>query len=162
MTPDQLRASLERDGFAYSEFRETMREELLLQRMRQRFTQTRVTVSDIEIENAMARSGGGGEVRLGHILVAVPDNADAQTIRVGQEKAEGIVKLIADGMEFSAAAIRYSNAPNALEGGELGWRGINEIGAASTRFRRRSPTWSTRWPTGRSRRRSAARPASTS
>lgn len=130
MAPDQLRASLERDGFAYSEFRETMREELLLQRMRQRFTQTRVSVSDIEIENALAGSGGGGEVRLGHILVAVPDNADAQTIRTGQEKAEGIVKLIAEGMEFSAAAIRYSNAPNALEGGELGWRGSNEIPAA--------------------------------
>jgi peptidyl-prolyl cis-trans isomerase SurA len=130
MSPDQLRASLERDGFAYSEFRETMREELLLQRMRQRFTQTRVSVSDIEIENALAVSGGGGEVRLGHILVAVPDNADAQAIRTGQEKAEGIVKLIAEGMEFSAAAIRYSNAPNALEGGELGWRGSNEIPAA--------------------------------
>jgi peptidyl-prolyl cis-trans isomerase SurA len=133
MSLDQLRASLERDGFAYSEFRETMREELLLQRMRQRFTQTRVSVSDIEIDNALASgAGGGGEVRLGHILVSVPDNADAQTIRTGQEKADGIVKLIAEGMEFSAAAIRYSNAPNALEGGELGWRAINEIPGAFT------------------------------
>lgn len=128
---DQLRASLERDGFSYSEFRETMREELLLQRMRQRFTQTRVSVSDIEIDNALATGGaGGGEVRLGHILIAVPDNADAATIQLGQEKAEGVLKLIAEGMEFSAAAIRYSNAPNALEGGELGWRSINEIPAA--------------------------------
>ena len=128
---DQLRASLERDGFSYSEFRETMREELLLQRMRQRFTQTRVSVSDIEIDNALANGGGGGgEVRLGHILVSVPDNADAATIQLGQEKADGVLKLIADGMEFSAAAIRYSNAPNALEGGELGWRSINEIPAA--------------------------------
>jgi peptidyl-prolyl cis-trans isomerase SurA len=128
---DQLRASLERDGFSYSEFRETMREELLLQRMRQRFTQTRVSVSDIEIDNALATGGaGGGEVRLGHILISVPDNADAATIQLGQEKAEGVLKLIAEGMEFSAAAIRYSNAPNALEGGELGWRSINEIPAA--------------------------------
>lgn len=130
ITLDQLRASLERDGFSYSEFRETMREELLLQRMRQRFTQTRVTVSDIEIDNALASGVAGGEVRLGHILVSVPDNADADTIRIGQEKADGIHKLIVDGMEFSAAAIRYSNAPNALEGGDLGWRAINEIPAA--------------------------------
>jgi peptidyl-prolyl cis-trans isomerase SurA len=133
MTLDQLRASLERDGFAYSEIRETMRDELLLQRMRQRFAQTRVSVSDVEIENALAGGGGtGGEVRLGHILVSVPDNADAETIRTGQEKAEGIRRLIVDGMEFSAAAIRYSNAPNALEGGELGWRGVNEIPATFT------------------------------
>lgn len=131
MTIDQLRASLERDGFAYGEFRETMREELLLQRMQQRFAQTRVSVSDIEIDNLLARGGDmGSEVRLGHILVSVPDGADAEAFRVAGEKAAGVRQLIADGMDFSAAAIRYSNAPNALEGGELGWRGVDQIPTA--------------------------------
>lgn len=128
---DQLRASLERDGFSYSEFRETMREELLLQRMRQRFAQSRVAVSDTEIDNLLS-SGEmqQGEVHLGHILIALPDGADADTIRVGQEKADGVRKLIDEGMEFSAAAIRYSNAPNALDGGDLGWRSLTEIPSA--------------------------------
>lgn len=131
MTLDQLRASLERDGFAYGEFRETMREELLLQRMQQRFAQTRVSVSDIEIDNLLARGGDmGSEVRLGHILVSVPDGADTDAFRIAEEKASGVRQLIADGMEFSAAAIRYSNAPNALEGGELGWRSVDQIPTA--------------------------------
>lgn len=131
MSLDQLRYSLERDGFSYAEFRETMREELLLQRMRQRFVQSRVSVSDTEIENLLASDQmQQGEVHLGHILISVPDGADADAIQAGREKAEGVHKLIADGMEFSAAAIRYSNAPNALDGGDLGWRALNEVPTA--------------------------------
>lgn len=128
MDIDQLRYSLARDGFTYNEFRETMREEILLQRLRGRFVQTQVAVSDSEIDNLLA-SGQlqRGDVHLGHILVAVPDGADAETIRVGREKADGVRRLIDDGMDFSAAAIRYSNAPNALEGGDLGWRALSEI-----------------------------------
>src|SRR5690606_26786216 len=131
MSIDQLRHSLAQDGFTYSEFRETVREELLLQRLRGRFIQTQVAVSDSEIENLLA--GGQlqrGDVHLGHILIAVPDGADAETVRVGREKADGVRKLIDEGMEFSAAAIRYSNAPNALEGGDLGWRALTEVPVA--------------------------------
>ncbi len=130
MTLDQLRHTLQQDGMSYAEFRETMRDELLIQRLQQRFTQSRVSVSETEIDNLLARDSGGQrvELHLGHILVAVPDGADAETIRVGQEKAEGILELIRNGsMDFSAAAIRYSNAPNALDGGDLGWRDANEI-----------------------------------
>ena len=110
MSLEQLRASLQQDGFSYGEFRQTLRDEMLIQQLRQRFTQSQVSVS--------------------HILISVPDNADSQTIEIGREKAEGVHKLIADGMDFAAAAIRYSNAPNALDGGDLGWRDINEIPAA--------------------------------
>lgn len=131
MSMEQLRGSLQGDGYSYGEFRETMRDELLLQRMRQRFAQTRVAVSDSEIDNLLANDNRPqGEVHLGHILIAVPENADATAIRTAQEKAEGVHRLIQDGMEFSAAAIRYSNAPNALEGGDLGWRRFDEVPVA--------------------------------
>lgn len=131
MSIEQLRQSLQQDGFSYSEFRETMREEMLLQRMRQRFAQSQVSVSQSEIENLLASDRlQQGEVHLGHILIALPESADAEAIRQGQEKADGVHKLIVDGMEFSAAAIRYSNAPNALDGGDLGWRSLNEIPSA--------------------------------
>lgn len=128
MSIDQLRHSLAQDGFTYSEFRETVREELLLQRLRGRFIQTQVAVSDSEIDNLLA-SGQlqRGDVHLGHILIAVPDGADAETLRIGREKAEGVHRLIQDGMDFAAAAIRYSNAPNALDGGDLGWRTLTEV-----------------------------------
>ncbi len=131
MTQEQLRASLAQDGYSYNEFRETLRDEMLIQQLRQRFTQSQVAVSDSEIEGLISSNQfHRGEVHLGHILVSVPDNADAQTIELGREKAEGVHKLVNDGMEFSAAAIRYSNAPNALDGGDLGWRDINEVPAA--------------------------------
>lgn len=131
MTLDQLRYSLAQDGFNYNEFRETMREELLLQRLRSRFVQSQVAVSESEIDNLLA-SGQlqRGDVHLGHILISVPDSADAETVQVGREKAEGVRKLIEDGMDFNAAAIRYSNAPNALEGGDLGWRALTEVPVA--------------------------------
>lgn len=130
MTLEQLRYSLAQDGLSYSEFRETMREDLLIQQLQQRFTQSRVSVSDSEIDNMLARSNRDErvELHLGHILVSVPDGADSETLRTGQEKAEGILELIRNGsMDFNAAAIRYSNAPNALDGGDLGWRDANEI-----------------------------------
>ncbi len=131
MTLEQLRASLAQDGYSYSEFRETLRDEMLIQQLRQRFTQSQVQVSDSEIEGLInSNQFHRGEVHLGHILVSLPDNADAETIELGREKAEGVHELIEKGMEFSAAAIRYSNAPNALDGGDLGWRNLNEIPAA--------------------------------
>jgi peptidyl-prolyl cis-trans isomerase SurA len=60
--------------------------------------------------------------------VACPDGATPEQIAVAQKKIEGVQALIAKGeMTFAAAAVRYSDSPNALEGGDLGWRGLNEI-----------------------------------
>lgn len=128
LTLAQLRASLESDGFAWDEFRSTLREEILVQRLRARIVQSRVQVSDTEVDILLASDSlKRGEVRLAHILVAVPDGADPETIRVGREKAEGVRKLIDEGMTFSAAAIRYSDGQNALDGGDLGWRRFDEV-----------------------------------
>jgi peptidyl-prolyl cis-trans isomerase SurA len=124
----QLRASLEADGFAWDEFRNTLREEIMVQRLRARVVQSRVQVSDTEVDILLASDSlKRGEVRLAHILVGVPDGADAETIRIGREKAEGVRKLIDDGMDFAAAAIRYSDGQNALDGGDLGWRHFDEV-----------------------------------
>lgn len=128
LTPEQLRASLEQQGLHYGEFRETVREELLIQALQQRFVQTRVSVSESEIDNLLA-SGQlqRGEVHIGHILIAVPEGADSATIEDARRRAQDIHEQILGGMDFASAAIRYSNAPNALEGGDLGWRSLNEI-----------------------------------
>ncbi|MCK9489246.1 MAG: peptidylprolyl isomerase [Xanthomonadales bacterium] len=128
LTPDQLRASLEQQGLHYGEFRETVREELLIQALQQRFVQTRVSVSESEIDNLL---GSGqlqrGEVHIGHILIAVPEGADSHSIEEARSRAQAVHDQIQAGMDFASAAIRHSNAPNALDGGDLGWRGLNEI-----------------------------------
>lgn len=131
MTPDQLRAQIARDGLSFADFRNTLREELMIQRLQQRFAQGRVVVSDGEVDAALQAQTGGAQYRLAHILVALPDGATSEQIGLAEEKVEGIQALVErNEMEFSAAAVRYSDSPNALEGGDLGWRSLDEIPAA--------------------------------
>src|SRR5690606_2550885 len=128
MGVDQLRAQLASDGMSFDDFRSSLREELMTQRLRQRFAQSRVVVSEGEVDAAMRSIAGGSQYRLAHILVALPDGATPEQVEVAQEKIDGIKALIDRGdMEFAAAAVRYSDSPNALEGGDLGWRRVDEI-----------------------------------
>jgi len=124
----QLRAAIEQQGLSWEQFRTNVREESIVQRLRQRVVQTRVQVSDTEIE-LLLRNGGvqRGQLRLGHILVALPDGASSAQIEAAQAKADDVSRQITQGMDFAAAAIRYSDAQNALDGGDLGWRGYDEV-----------------------------------
>jgi peptidyl-prolyl cis-trans isomerase SurA len=128
MTIDQLRQQLSREGLSFGDFRSSLRDEIVVQRLRQRFAQ-RISVSDPEIDAALAtQAGGNTQYRLAHILVGLPEGATAEQIATGQRKIEGIKSLLERGeMEFSAAAVRYSDSPNALEGGDLGWRALDQI-----------------------------------
>jgi len=130
LTSDQLRQQLASDGMSYDDFRRSLRDELLGQRLRQRFAQTRISVSEAEVDAALAAQTGE-QYHLAHILVALPDGATPEQIATGQQKIDGIKGLIDKGeMAFPAAAVRYSDSPNALEGGDLGWRSLDEIPAA--------------------------------
>jgi peptidyl-prolyl cis-trans isomerase SurA len=133
MTPDQLRQQLASDGVSFGEFRSSLGDELAIQRLRQRFAQSTIVVSDGEVESALAAQSGGVQYRLANILVALPNGATPEQISVAQEKIDGIKALIERGeMDFPAAAVRYSDSPNALEGGDLGWRTMDEIPTAFT------------------------------
>lgn len=129
LSMEQLSQQLAADGMGLDDFRRTLRDELTAQRLRQSVIQSRVNVSDTEIDIALASdSVQQGRVRLAHLVVAVPDNATQQQIDTAKTKIEGVHGLISRGeMDFSTAAIRYSDAPNALDGGDLGWRRVDEI-----------------------------------
>jgi peptidyl-prolyl cis-trans isomerase SurA len=130
MTLDQLRQQLANDGTSFNDFRNSLRDELIIQRLRQSFAQSRVSVSDAEVDAALAsqQAAGGVQYHLAHILVALPENATPEQIAIGQQKIDGIKALIDKGeMDFAAAAVRYSDSQNALEGGDLGWRSLSEI-----------------------------------
>src|SRR5690606_19896652 len=117
------------------------RDELLVQRLRQRFAQGRISVSDAEVDAALATQAGGMQYRLAHILVGLPEGATPEQIATGQQKIDGIKGLLdRNEMEFAAAAVRYSDSPNALEGGDLGWRSLDEIPAVfANRIRSMQP-----------------------
>lgn len=132
ISAEQLRQQLAHDGMSYDDFRGSLRDEILVQRMRQRFAQTRISVSDAEVDAALAaQAGSGAQYHLAHILVALPEGATPEQTATGQKKVDGIKAVIEKGeMAFAAAAVRYSDSPNALEGGDLGWRSLDEIPAA--------------------------------
>ena len=131
MTLEQLRTSLERDGFSFDEFRKGMREEVTVQRFRQRFTQSRVQVTDTEIDILLASNSlKTGEVRLQHILVGVPEGATPEQVQAARERADRVIREVNAGLTFQQAAIKYSEGQQALEGGDLGWRRYEEVPTA--------------------------------
>lgn len=131
---DGLRQRLAQDGIGFADFRNSVREEITTQRLRQSFAQSRISVSEGEVDAALAQqSANDVQYHLAHILVALPDGASAEQINTGQSKIDGIKALLDKGeLDFAAAAVRYSDSPNALEGGDLGWRSVDEIPNAFT------------------------------
>ncbi len=128
LTVDQLRASLQREGLNFGDFRKNLHDQIMVQKLRQRVVQNQVNVSDSEVDILLASNSlKSGEVHLQHILISVPEGASAADIQAAHEKAVSVRKKIEDGMDFTAAAIRYSNAPDALQGGDLGWRRYDEV-----------------------------------
>jgi peptidyl-prolyl cis-trans isomerase SurA len=129
MTADQLRERLAADGIPFDEFRSNLRDELLVQRLRQRFVQSRVQVSEAEIDQLLStRDVGGREVRLANLQINVPEGATPDQVRDAANKITEIRASIERGdMDFRSAAIRYSQGQNALEGGEIGWRGFDAL-----------------------------------
>jgi peptidyl-prolyl cis-trans isomerase SurA len=105
-----------------------VRDELVVRNLRQRVVQSRVQVSDAEVDTVIQNgSMHKGQLHLGYILISVPDGATPDQIETARKKADETKQQIDGGMDFAAAAIRYSDAPNALEGGDLGWRNIDEL-----------------------------------
>jgi peptidyl-prolyl cis-trans isomerase SurA len=130
LSVDQLRARVTQDGMSFTEFRNNLRDEIVSQKLRQSFAQGRINVSEAEVDAALATASATAsqQFHLAHILVGTPDGATAEQLATAQKKIEGVKSLIDKGeMTFAAAAVRYSDSPNALEGGDLGWRGLNEI-----------------------------------
>ncbi len=124
----QLRAALAQQGIDYTAFRKQIAEQIMVQKLRENVIRGTVHVSDAEVSNLVnSPLFKAGEVNIGQILIAVPEGATPQQVSAAQARAAEVEKAIAGGMDFKAAAIRYSQAPNALEGGSVGWRRVDEL-----------------------------------
>lgn len=126
LTLDGLRQALAKDGVPYVKYREDVRREIIMQRLREREVDSRITVSDAEVDNYIAtikaQFGGEAEYRLAHILVLVPEQASADQIEAKRRRADEALKNIRDGADFGQVAAGFSDANDALSGGNLGWR----------------------------------------
>ncbi|HMB56146.1 MAG TPA: peptidylprolyl isomerase [Arenimonas sp.] len=129
MTVDQLRQRLAAENLNFDEFRNNLRDEVTVQRLRQRYIQSKVTISEAEIDQLLATQKiGGEELRLANIQIALPDGATPDQIAVASKKVLEIKGMVERGeLDFHSAAIRFSQGQNALDGGELGWRTYDAI-----------------------------------
>ena len=128
MTTDQLRAAVEQSGLSYNAFRQQLHDQLVVQKLHQSVVRDSVSVTDSEINNLLnSPSYKAGEVHLAHIQISIPSGASAADIQAAQSKAEQALAAIKGGMSFKAAAIRFSDAQDALDGGDLGWRRLDEV-----------------------------------
>lgn len=128
MTLTQLRSALEADGVEFQEFRREIRNEILSSRLRQRVVNSMDEISDTEIDIMLASDRfGGDEYLLSQIVFRIPESASPSEVADARQRAEEAMEQIEQGMEFSAAAITYSQGPDALEGGDVGWRKLNAM-----------------------------------
>lgn len=130
MSMTQFRKALEQDGLSWERFREEVRNEMLLTRVREREVESRIVVSDAEVSNFLAHpenATGQEEYNLSHILFRAPDGATPEQLARLRTKAEDVAARVARGEPFDKLAASYSDAPDALTGGNLGWRGADRL-----------------------------------
>lgn len=126
---NQFRMALQAEGINFADFREALREEIAITQVRQRQVESRVQVTAQEIDQLLEESGAGPqyEYLVGHILIATPEGASSDQIQAARQEAERVRARLERGADFGEVAAAESDAPTALEGGSLGWRGAGAL-----------------------------------
>ncbi|MDR2189347.1 MAG: peptidylprolyl isomerase [Azonexus sp.] len=125
MSPEQFRKAVEADGIEFARFREEIRNEMTIARLREREVDSKLVIADGEIDNylaAQAASGGNEEYQIAHILLRAPESASPEQLQKLRERAEQALGRAQAGENFAELAATYSDAPDALQGGAIGWR----------------------------------------
>ena len=126
LTVPEMRQVLQKDGVPFTKFREDIRTEIALLRLREREVENKIVIAESEVENFLTTQQGQNarseEFNISHILVVVPEQASPEQIQTRRARAEQALEQIRAGTDFRQVAAAYSEAPDALQGGALGWR----------------------------------------
>jgi peptidyl-prolyl cis-trans isomerase SurA len=132
MTLEQFREALIKQGLDYVAYRDQVRNEMLLDQLRRRTISSRVQISDSEVEELVTKVDKDllkkeYEYNVAHILIAVPETPEPGQIEKAQHRASLVHDRARAGNNFSKLAIAASDAQDALQGGELGWRNKTQL-----------------------------------
>ncbi len=128
ITSDQMRQTIIADGITWGEFRSDIRDQLAIDRLRRRVAQSRVNITETEIDLFLEGvETKPGEYRLSHLLISLPEGASPDDIRAGRDRLAEVIDELDGDMPFATAAITYSDGQRALQGGDLGWRRSDEV-----------------------------------
>ena len=126
MSPEAFRQRVEADGTPYAQFRDDVRNQMVMQRLREHDVDSTVQVSEGEIDNFIAQqtgvTAGSQELDLADILVRTPEGASSEQIDAAKKKADLVDEQASAGGDFAKLAVTYSDGPEGLAGGDLGWR----------------------------------------
>jgi len=126
LAPEAFRKMLEAEGIDFNRFREELRNEILIARLREREVDSKILITDAEIDNYLKvqqnQGGKDDEYSLSHILVLVPEQASPEQIKAKRTIADKALDQIKGGADFRQVSAGVSDAQNALDGGPLGWR----------------------------------------
>lgn len=125
----QFRQALEKDGLPWSAFREEIRKEIVVSRLREREVDSHIIVSDGEVENYLANNqqGSNDEFLLQQIFLRAPEQASPEQLQKLYTKAQLVMEKLAAGLPFAKAAASYSDGNEAMNGGSVGWRSADRL-----------------------------------
>ena len=130
-TISQFQEATEKKGQSFAALRENLRKEITLQRLRDHEVASKIQINDAEVDNLLGADTPDArtpaEVRLGHILIRIPDNASAEQIAEKRERAEKVLKLLQSGGDFQQNAAAFSDSDEGLSGGDIGWRSTDRL-----------------------------------
>ncbi|MDX2368622.1 MAG: peptidylprolyl isomerase SurA [Colwellia sp.] len=131
LTLSQFRQAIVSDGEDYEKYRENVRTELVSGEVRRNSVRRRIYISPQEVSNLLdlmkEQTNNDVEYHLGHILIEFPSDATQADMTASKKRADKVIELLNSGSDFTKIAIASSGGTNALEGGDLGWKNINEM-----------------------------------
>jgi peptidyl-prolyl cis-trans isomerase SurA len=126
MSVQEMRNQMEKEGLTFAQFREQIRNEIVMQRLIDHEVDAKIQVSEAEIDTYLAAEKAAAadrvEVDLSQILVRIPENASPEQIAARKARADEVARQLRTGADFAKMAASYSDSPDALQGGAVGWR----------------------------------------
>jgi peptidyl-prolyl cis-trans isomerase SurA len=131
MSVQEMRNQMEKEGMTFAQFREQIRNEIVMQRLVDHEVDSKIQVSEAEIDTYMAAEKAAAaervEMDIAQILVRIPENASPEQIAARKARADEVARQLRTGADFAKMAATYSDAPDALSGGAIGWRDPNRL-----------------------------------